>query len=83
MIQGLGKELDEATLRNTDLQDYGALDKIADEKARAAVLRAQMNAEMKGILSGLASAVQVGSGTAAFGLRLIQLQRETDANRAI
>jgi Mrp family chromosome partitioning ATPase len=101
MIQGLRKELDEVTLRITDLQDHGALDKIADQKARAAVLRAQMNAEMKRILSGLASAVQVARakeaelqhsfeamqsqlGDAAHsGLRLIQLQREADANRAI
>jgi uncharacterized protein involved in exopolysaccharide biosynthesis/Mrp family chromosome partitioning ATPase len=101
MIQQLRKELDEVTLKVTDLQDHGALDKIADLKARGSVLRGQMHAEMNRILASLVSEVQVAHareaelqhsfeamqsqlGDAAHsGLRLIQLQREADANRAI
>lgn len=85
----------------TDLQDHGALYKVNDFKARAAVLRAQMNAEMSRIIASLSSEAVVARkkeseldqsfqamegqlGDAAHsGLRLIQLQREADANRSI
>ena len=100
-LQQLRNELGQINLELTDLADHGAFYKMNDLKAREAVLRAQMNAEMNRIVAGLSTEVlaarqketvldqsfhemegQVGEAGHS-NLRLIQLQREADANRQI
>ena len=55
LIQQLRRELGQINLEVTDLQDHGALYKVNDFQARAAALRAQMNAEMSRIIASLSS----------------------------
>jgi polysaccharide biosynthesis transport protein len=55
LVQQLRKELGQINLEVTDLQDHGALYKVNDFQARAAALRAQMNAEMSRIIASLSS----------------------------
>jgi uncharacterized protein involved in exopolysaccharide biosynthesis len=101
MIQALRTELAQITLSVGDLQDHGAFYRMRDLKARAGVLRTEMNTEMGRIVASLASeavaarkkeagleqsfqAMNGELGDAAHsGVRLIQLQREADANRSI
>jgi polysaccharide biosynthesis transport protein len=57
MVQQLRKELEQINLGVTDLQDHGAFYKLGDLQARAAVVRAQLNAEMSRIIASLSSEV--------------------------
>lgn len=57
LIQQLRTELLQINLGITDLQDHGAFYKVSALRARAAVLRTQMNAEMSRIIASLASEV--------------------------
>lgn len=101
LLQQLRSELGQIKLSVTDLEDHGAFYKMSDLQARAAVVRAQMNAEMTRIIAGLSSEVAAARikegdieqsfqtmkgqlGVADHSrLRLVQLQREADANRSI
>jgi len=60
LIQQLRRELGQINLEVTDLQDHGALYKVNDFRARAAALRAQMNAEMSRIIASLSSEAAAG-----------------------